>query len=250
MINSTYDTVSITDYRLKSPTLAKVIVSFTGQVDRQFLHETLLAKFDNEAQPVKSSFKVVKPGVAVGFVKANRAIRVVNDKELKAYRKIGASNVLMDSTDESLWEVKSGTGGSKYLARHGQEDLSALVASVTNRRSDIPRLNQLTIAKAAPHELVAFVDAEGDVDHGFAMGTNEQSVRVFSHNRKIPMSVEYDSVVGIYQVKIPASLHQAVVASLSAEEKNEANAYWRQLYGYGPEFLKETIQQTNEGTFA
>jgi hypothetical protein len=246
-------TVAITDFRMKTKTLAKVIISFTGQVGRQDVHDILLRKFGEQASPVKASFKVVKPGVAVGFVKANRAVRVVNDNELKAYRKIGASNVLMDQSDESLWEVKSGgTGSNKYLVRHGQEDLSALVASVAHRRADMPRLNQITMAKASKHDLVAFVDDEGDVDHGFAMGnsTDGTKVRVFSHNRRMPLTVDLDSVVSMYNVPIPASLHQVVSSALTPEEKNDANAYWRQLYSYGPEFLKETIQQTNEGTFA
>jgi len=242
-------TVSITDFRMKSPQLAKVIISYTGDVNRQFLHEALLAKFDEQAQPIKSSFKKIKDGVAVGFVKANRTIRVVDDKQIKAYRKIGASNILMDDGDKSLWEVKSGAGGKKYLARHGQEDLSALVASVKLHRTDIPRLAQLTIAKAAPHELVAFVDDEGDVDHGFAMGTTDAKVRVFSFNRRMPLTVEYDSVVSIYPTTIPANLHQTVQASLSQEEKNDANAYWRLLFGFAPDYAADLVRQTNETTF-
>ena len=39
----------------------------------------------------------------------------------------------------------------------------------------LPGLRHLAIAKAARSEVVAFVDAEGDVDHGFAIGTNDIS---------------------------------------------------------------------------
>lgn len=249
MINPRTSTVAVTDFRLKTPSLAKVIVSFTGDVDRAFIHEALMEKFDHQVQPIKASFKLIAKGVAVGFLKANRAIRVVNEKEIKAYRVMG-SNILMDDNDKSLWEVKSGAGGSKYLAKHGQEDLSALVASVKLHRTDIPRLNHLTIAKAGREELVAFVDNEGDVDHGFTLGTTDDKVRVMSFNRRMPVTVEYDNVVSIYPISVPPALHASVMASLTSAQKSQANEYWRQLYSYDPDYMRDTIAQVNEGTFA
>lgn len=244
------ETVAVTDYRLLSPTLAKVMVSYTGNVDRQFLHDELGRQFDHQASPVRASFKTVRKGVAVGFVKANRAVRVIeNDKQLKASYRVMGSNIMMDNADKSLWEVKEGVAG-KYLARHGQEDLTALVQASRTSRPDIPRVNQLTIARAASRELVAFVDADGDVDHGFATQTNDERVRVLSFSRRMPVTVDYQSVVSIYPVEIPKKLHADVTASLSSEQKKQANDYWTRLYSYDPEFLRETIRQVNEGTFA
>lgn len=250
MFNMQTNTVSITDYRLKSPALAKVIISFTGDVDRQFVHEDLVRQFDGQAAPIKASFKRVEPGVAVGFVRANRSVRVVNDNELKAYKIMG-SNIIMDDEDKSLWEVKNGASG-KYLARHGQEDLTALVASVRHVRTDIPRLSRITIAKAAASELVSFVDDEGDVDHGFAFANSidGQKVRIVSFQRRQPLTVDYDSVIGIQPVPVPNHLRAQVLASMTAEEKKQAIAYWTRLYSYSPEYLRDTIKQVNEGTFA
>lgn len=243
------NTVAITDYRVKTPTLAKVILSYTGKVSREFLHDEVSRLFDGQVSLVKASVKKIKEGVAVGFVKANRAVRVVSDKEIKAYRMMG-SNMLMDESDKSLWEVRKGAGGSKFLAKHGQEDLTALVQAARFSRPDVPKLSALTIARAGRNELVSFVDEEGDVDHGFTLGTSDDKVKVLSFQRRVPLTVDYDSVVSIHPVNVDAGVHAAVMASLSPEEKKQANAYWTRLYSYDPEYMRETIKQVNEGTFA
>jgi len=244
------NTVAITDYRVKTPTLAKVILSYTGKFGRDFMHDEVARIFDNQVSLVKSSVKKIKEGVAVGFVKANRAIRVVTEKELKASYRVMGSNMLMDDADKSLWEVRQGAGGNKFLARHGQEDLTALVQASRLARPDVPRLSQLTIAKAGRNELVAFVDAEGDVDHGFTVASSDDKVKVVSFARKAVATVDYDNVVSITPVQIDAGVHAAVMASLTPEEKKVANAYWTRLYSYDPEYMRETIRQVNEGTFA
>src|ERR1700676_2545328 len=131
------NTVSITDYQMKTATLAKVIVSFTGKQTKDELRASLLQKFDGLAAPVEDSFRIVKAGVAVGFIRANKEVRVVNDKELRASYRVMSSNIMMDNADKSLWEIREGKAG-KFLARHGHEDLSELVNASVNRRSDVP----------------------------------------------------------------------------------------------------------------
>lgn len=243
------ETVRITDYRMKTQTLAKVIVSYTGRVDREFIHDELTRQMGGSATPVKASFKKIREGVAVGFLKANRAVVLVNDKELKANYRVMSSNIVMDPKDTSLWEIRTGAGG-KYLARHGQEDLEALVQASRIRRPDVDRLANLVIAKAAKSEIVSFVDADGDVDHGFAVRTDDTRVQVLSFQRRMAMTVDYDNVVSICPVEVDATLDMQVRASLTPEQKKQANEYWTRLYSYAPEYMREVIRQVNEGTFA
>jgi hypothetical protein len=240
-------TISITDYRLKSPTLAKVIVSYTGDIDREFIRAELSKKMEYLATPVTSSFKKIREGVAVGFIRANKAVRSVTQKDIKANYRVMSSNIMMDNTDKSLWEVKDGTSG-KYLARHGQEDLTALVQANIQRRPDIPGLRHITIAKAQPSELVAFVDDQGDVDHGFAVATSDDQVKVLSFNRNIPMTVDYDSVVSITPVAVPRATQTEVMASLTAEQKKQSIDYYKRLYSYAPEYLADVVKAIQEGT--
>jgi len=143
------NTIAITDYELQSPTLARVIVSYTGHMTREQIRANLLEQFDNQAAPVENSFHIIKShnngGAAVGFVRANKEVRVVDDKEIRAGYRMMASNIMMDNADRSLWEVREGRGG-KFLARHGQEDLSELVEAKLQRRQDIPALRHIAMA--------------------------------------------------------------------------------------------------------
>lgn len=240
-------TVNIVDYRVKSPTLAKVIISFTGSVDRDFIAASLSKKLGYLATPVANSFKEIRANTAVGFVRANKAIRSVSSKELTAGYRVMASNILMDKSDESLWEVKNGATG-KYLARHGQEDLTALVQAAVQRRPDAVRLTQLTIARASSSEMVAFVADDGDIDHGFAIGTTADKVKVLSYARRIPVTVDYDNVVSIYPINVPRNISQQVTASLTAEEKKQSRDYYTRLYNFAPDYLKLVIDNINQGT--
>lgn len=240
------NTVNIIDYKLHSNKLAKVIISYTGDIDSAWMKAELSKKMGYLATPVQSSFKAIKAGVAVGFVRANREVRTITKMEASKYR-VMSSNILMDSADKTLWDVKEGAGG-KYLARHGEEDLASLIESSVYRRSDLPALRHVTIAKAAPNELVAWVDNEGDMDYGFAVATNDEKVKVVSWNRRIPINVDYDAVVSIQPVPVPAAIKNEVVASLTAEQKKNAIDYWTRLYGYAPDYLREVIEQVQEGT--
>ena len=242
-----YKTCSVTDYEILSPTLAKVVVAHTGEPTRDEVAQMLAAKMDYLAAPVRGSFRNIRPGLAVGFVRANKEIRLLEDKS--QYR-VMSSNILMDNTDKTLWDVKSGAGG-KYLARHGQEDLSELVNASVYRRPDLPGLRHVTIAKAAPQEMVAFVDHDGSMDYGYAIGTSEAQVRVFSNARRIPVTVDYTRVVSITAAPVPKSTHVSVVAQLSdAQAKADAKDYYRQLYGFDPAYLAEVIDSIDGSSFA
>lgn len=240
-------TANIIDYSPKSETLAKVVISFTGDVDRAFLREKISASLDYKAVPVMASFKRVAPGVAVGFVRANREVRTPSKSEINAKYRVMSSNILMDNSDKSLWEVQEGATG-KFLARRGQEDLASLIQSSVHRRADLPQLRHITIAKAAKSEVVAFVDKDGDVDHGFALATNDEAVRVLSFARRVPVTVDYDNVVSISPVAIPADLHKVVSSSLTPAEKKDEKAYYERLYGFDPAYVREIAEQIDAGT--
>lgn len=241
-------TLNITDYKIFNPKLAKVMVSFTGDVKADEIVATLAEKLRFAAAPVRKSFRIVQAGVAVGFIRANKEVRVLEKGDRDQY-KVMSSNILMDKEDETLWDVKSGAGG-RYLARHGQEDLSELVEASIQRRSDIRGISHLTMAKAAPQELVAFVDDEGSMDYGFAVGTSSEKVKVVSYLRRHPMLVDYESVVSIMPVPVPKSVAAPVVASLTAEEKKDMVAYYTRLYSYDKAYLAEVIKNIEDGSLA
>jgi hypothetical protein len=240
---------------MKSETLAKVMVSFTGRFNKDSIRAALLEKLNGLAAPVENSFRMVKAhsagGVAVGFLRANKEVRVVeNENELRASYRVMSSNILMDNADKSLWAVKEGRAG-KYLARHGNEDLSELVSASLNRRADVPGLRHLSVAKAAAGEFVAFVGKTGDMDYGFAVRANADKVQVISHTTHTPMVVSYDMVASICQVPVPREFaKQMTKAGISRADKDQANEYWRKLYSYDTAYMNDVIEQVNEDTVA
>lgn len=243
-------TVSITDYKMQTNTLAKVMVSFTGNQTKDELRAALTEKFDGLAAPVEDSFRIVKAGVAVGFVRANKEVRVVDDRELRAAYRVMSSNIMMDNADKSLWEIREGKAG-KFLARHGHEDLSELVNASVNRRQDIPAIRHIQIAKAAPGEFVSFVSKTGDMDHGFCVASSDKQVKLVSMTSRSATVVDYEVVTAISQVPIhKAFVKQMATAGISRADKQQQIEYWTKLYSWAPEYLNSKIEQVNEGTLA
>jgi hypothetical protein len=249
------NTVAITDYKIDpaSPNLAQVVISYTGKFNKETLRASLREKFDNRVTPVEDSFHEIKAGAAVGFLRANREVRMPDQQELRAsYRKVGASNIMMSDADNSLWEVKEGKSG-KYLARTGQEDLSELVHASINRRTDIPGLRHLATASVANNEFVSFVSKSGDLDHGFVMATNKENtkIKLVSFATRTDTIVPLENVTAISRVPLPQSfVQQMATAGISREEKSQASDYWKKLYEYAPNYLSDVLDQVDHDTVA
>lgn len=246
----TIKTLRVTDYKNLSPVLAKVVVAYTGQMKKDDIRHMLAAELDNRASVVENSFKEVQPGVAVGYIRANREVRTVNKTELNAYRNVG-SNIMMDANDQSLWDLKKGSAGA-YLVRRETENLDALLeASLQTRGNGTPRLTQLGEVRAAASELVAYVNNDGDMNYGFAVGnTKGGKVRVVAFHTKQPSDVDYDTVVSIYPISMSSKVLNEVRASLSQEQKKDAIAYYTALFSFAPGYLEEIIRDIEQGTTA
>lgn len=244
------NTVAITDFKTISPTVAKVILSFTGMQNKDTIREALLAKLNHQAAPIENSFRVIKAGIAVGFLRANNEVRVIAEKELRASYRVMSSNIMMDNSDKSLWEVRNGAGG-KYLARHGNEDLSELIEAATKHRQDIPGISKLALAKAARKEVVAFVSPSGDMDYGFCLASNDEKVKIYSHTSRTPMTVTYDMVTFMGQCPVPKSVNRRILeAGISRDDKAQQIEYYERLFSYAPEYMREVIEMVEQGTLA
>lgn len=246
------NTVSITDYKLVAARLARVVIAFTGKHTKESITAALTSQLKFHAAPVENSFRIIKDNVAVGFVRANTEVRAIEDKaELRANYKVMASNILMDNADRTLWEVKEGAAG-KFLARHGNEDLSELVGAATNHRTGVPRLNQLAMASVAPREFVAFASASGDMDYGFCVSSNNEVgvVRVVSTTTSRPINIPSECIASVIPVggaKIPLSTHKRIMAAgISREDAKQEAEYYSRLYAYDPAYRDEVIRQVND----
>lgn len=240
-------TLAITDFKVINPSLAHTVISYTGKHNKETLYSSFLEKSDNKVVPIDNSFKTIRAGVAVGFVRANKEIRYIGYmQDVRAAYRVLSSNVMMDNKDKSLWEIRTGKGGT-YLARHGNEDLSELLEANVHRRSDIPGLRHITIAKATTGEFASFISETSDLDYGFVVASNAQKAKIVSHSLKTPMIVDNSMITAIAQVPIKKSFAQKMLkAGISRQDKDQAIEYWKQLYFYDPDYLQEVIDQVNE----
>ena len=242
-------TLNIYDYQVKA-NVAKVLVSYTGDIGRDDFYKMISQKMKGLASPVHNSFRKMREGIALGFLRANREVRVESDEVIsKRYKNIASANLLMDKQDDSLWSVEKGTSG-KFLTRHGDEDLASLIQKAGYRRPELPRLSMINTASVAQKDFVAFVSADNDVDHGFVLNAKTDKVDVVSFDRLASVTINPESIISVASVDIPEKLHALVSASLTEDQKKKEKDYWTQLYGYGPDFLRETIKQVDESTFA
>lgn len=240
--------VSVTDYELMSPTLARVIIAWAGKMGRSEMYDALGQKLQYLAAPVENSFRRLTNTSAIGFIRANREIREFQSpKTLTARYKVMGSNILMDKGDRTLWEVKSGPTG-QYIARHGNEDLTELVEAATSRgRGDVPRLSRVTAARAAPSELAAFCTKSGVMDYGFVTSTGDKRCRVISQSTLGPVIVPNTMIASLHQVEIDRELHQQVMAKLDdGGERKKASDYWRTLFEYAPEYAEKLVHYVEE----
>jgi hypothetical protein len=240
-------TLNITDYKLISKDLAKVIISTTGDLSPTEIQDTVAEKMNYLGAAVKGSFRKVQKGVAVGFVRANTPVRILNKGDASSYRALSA-NVLMDETDHSLWDVTEGSAG-KYLTRQGREDLSALCASVRVRQPDLPGFHRIELVAAAAGEMVTFVDENGDLDHGFAVGHGDNKVEVMSTTRDASYVCPTENIVQITAFEIDKSI-AAQVKTLVADAKSDMKAYYSALFSYAPEYLQKVIKMIDESAIA
>lgn len=248
------NTISITDYSLLTPTLAKVIVAWTGEARKDVLASMLTDDLKYLAQPVENSFRRIGKNAGVGFLRANREVRPFDESvgpngivASRARYKIMSSNIMMDNKDRTLWELREGPGGSKFLARHGHENLAELVEAATNhRRQDVPRLSRVTIARAAQGEFAAFCGTDGNMDHGFVTRTAPSKTEVVSMTLHRTIVVPNTLIASLHQVKIDGEVHQGVLAALKDRAAaNKAAEYWKELYGYDPSYAEKFVHYTN-----
>lgn len=247
------DTVSISDYSMVTAKVARVIISFTGEPTKQSITDTLVRKFKGLAAPIESSFRLLDKSTAVGFVRANREVRLADEKQIRASYKVLSKNILVSNEDESMWEVKKGAG-SLYLARHGQEDLSDVIQSALTANTNAPRFGMVASVMPNKNDVVAYVTENGDVDYGFATKIGIKRIALVSHVTKRPVLVPSNRIIASYEVDVDKNVDKQIRRNLITAENMEdvkptMEDYYRQLYGYDTDYMNQVIEQIEQLSF-
>ena len=239
--------VSVSEYTLLSSKVARVIANVVGTMDAREISDRMSVLLENRATPIRSSFRWLQEGRSIiGFVSVQNPVRAYDENQIKSKYQAIKANMFMDKADESVWEVKPGSGGN-YLSRMGEDNLAELIeASRISPRGSTPRMSSVVSAAARPRELVAFVDVtSASVDYGFCLSSKDGNHVVLSQVTGQPTDVVANAVVGVYDIQIPAATHKAIASTkvTAAGDTSAMIDYYRRAYGYNPDYLEQVIKQ-------
>jgi len=274
---------TVHDYQQFTPRLARVVVCFnTDDADPADLGAAVTAALGGKAVPVEDSFRFVHSHAlptAVGFIRSNTEVLDFDEAQKRSMRTI-AANVLMDASDESIWEVRHATAGAKVLVRQGTEDLASVLETAAVRVQRTPMLASLGVEFPEPRKFVAFVDPRFNaVRYGYVIESDADATsvsilpfpsaeemaddqalmpadnsseemrgdgNVISQrlaDRCAPISVGLDNLVETAHMNGNDSF--AAIAAPGDSERSKMLDYYKKVYDYAPDYyekVKETIQ--------
>jgi hypothetical protein len=251
--------VSIADYKMVTPTLARVVVTYSGQPkSKEEARAAISKRLKSLGSPVADSFRTLfrngEISSAIGFVRANAEVVEYSEEALKGKR-VMASNLLMDDTDKSMWDVRE-NAGAKYLVKHGNEDLSQLVHLASARRAGDPQLAQVASERVLEREFAAFVGKDSEeVEFGYVVAgqtDNGETFSVLAMGADTPVDVTPDQVVHVMNFDgDDVKAMGAEVAAVPGMGREALVEYYTKLYGsYAPDYLQKVIDIINSMSFA
>lgn len=237
--------------------LAKIVISYSGKVGPADISRAVSNQLKGLGSIVESSFRPLEISglgkMAIGFVKANREVRMPTDAELKANYRILSSNILRSNEDRSLWELKKGKN-TTYLARHGNDDLSDLVGLCTAKAHPTSCVTLAVQASIKPenYDFVSFVNEFGELDYGFVVNASAKQAKVVAYSNRDVKLVDAGAIVDSLEVKIDPLTAKAVKERVLADTKDGSTAdmvdYYRELFSYDEEYMNEFIKDVKEMT--
>jgi hypothetical protein len=247
-------TLNVNDYEMVTPTLARVMLTYTGDVPRsqEEIRAEVARMFQGLASPVAESFRKVQNGVVAGYIKTSREVREFDPSVVTAGKmKEMAANLLMDKTDESLWEKKSGASGD-YLVRQGNDDLSGLVHLATNKQIGQPTFAHLASMPAEQKEFAAFVSTESEeVEHGYVVASADNKMTVVPFGADAAVEIQTAQLVEVINLDgEDAKALGTVMAPEVAADKGAMVEYYRKAYSYAPDYIQKIIDIINQHAFA
>lgn len=240
----------------------RVSASFNREPTEAEVAEVLCDElFGKKVDIVPGSFRRRDTGsgsrvVLSGFLKAREGIRDLAQKE--QLREI-ASNIYMDDADNSIWKLDQ---ENERLVGTISEDLSEILESASAQVAPgVPRRPQVALASVPESiegpdntQYVAYVNPELDVpavsfgamvddDHVLDRATG--SVVEIAQN----LVVEVCSMRGRDKMLADDTSQEPKRDPMSGYKQSEMVEYYRQVYGYNPQWLDQFEKVINQGAW-
>lgn len=249
-------TVNIHDYAMLTPTLAKVIVTYTGDsLAHEAMRSQIAGLFKGYGSPVLSSFRkldrIGNKNAVIGFVKSVVEIRTLAEANTEGTKmRAIASNLLMDDTDKSLWEIKTGSTG-QYIARQGNDDFSGIVGLATARVKGVPLLSQVAMAETECQEFAAYVcPISEEVTHGYVVASAKGQVSVLPFGSDEAVQIAEANLVEVINLDGDDQKIIGRMSESAATDKNAMIEYYKKAYSHSEDYIQKIIEQINQHSFA
>lgn len=247
-------TLNLQDYEMIAPAIARVCVTVSGNAPvKEQVRASLSELFKGLASPVASSFRHLTTAggmqVLVGFVKSAHEVRAMEDVD-QSKMKAMASNLLMDKTDESMWEIRNGSTG-KFLVKQGDEDLAELAQSLHTKKSGLPTLAYVQQLPVLKREFAAWVDiGSEEVQHGYVVESSADKLTVIAHGDDDVSEIEVAQLVEV--VNLDGEDIKAYGMELAADGMDRAAMveYYKKAYGYSPDYVQKIIDMIDQHSYA
>ena len=169
----------------------------------------------------------------MGFVSPNHEVRDYSEKATSSMVQV-ASNILMDETDESMWDVTTLESGEKCLVRRASEDVGMVLSSVRNSRVDLGRIDN-KVVRCYASNYVAYVNADGTMDSGFVMSSENGGTQltVLTPNDKMHV-ISSERVAHISEGVLEEAKKKEVAALTDPQKLKD---YYAQVYEYNPDYF-------------
>lgn len=169
-----------TGYEAISPDLCRVRVEIrNSDTTKEALLASVKAALGNNIQPVQGSFSCINYDANgmhqtreyVGLVAKGIETRTVEKAELGQRYATMAANVLMDSTDDSVWNMATSPTGHMVLSRQVDENLSELIEMARKRNTANRNYKDPLVAIANVASYAHFYNSQTKtLDFGYVCG--------------------------------------------------------------------------------
>lgn len=247
---------SIHEYQTLSNQVAKVIVTLSTDKCTQKEVASAISRALGNGQdvgfaPVLGSFREIPGALSIalaGFVTRHAEVITDKDERFKRMRTVTAG-IMLDSDDDSMWNIKQGAEGSTYLIRAGEEDLSKLLIQASVRDVSAPRMAEIASACASTAgEFVSFVDSSaGELRHGFVLASDGDQVQIVTAEEEQPVTASEASIVEAVNlngedIEVTAALGLDR-GNFDSASKASMSEYYKALYSYAPGYVEEIQKQ-------
>jgi voltage-gated potassium channel Kch len=248
---------TVLDYERITDQLAKVVVQLSTPCDRDEARAALNKALNGQASAVENTFLQVTSDAAIysGLVAHNPEVKEFTKEaqasleERKGALRVVAKNLLLDETDQSLWETRESAGG-KFLVRTGKEDLSELLSSVA-QLSPILETKEVmarTHAAVPTRNYVQFIDRDtAELGYGYVVAATDKTVMVVTSATDEPLEVPVVDVLQVADFEGEDSEHVPFEVPASSADSSKLRNYYQKVFKHAPFFLEKMNKVINDG---